>query len=88
MVVIFLYPFITVIVDICAQIGIVTGSGLSSIISKKYSKKIAFPIVILLIIANIINIDADLGAISASFELLFPQVPLIIIAIFFQLLSY
>lgn len=84
--VIFLYPFITVIVNICTRIGIVTGSGLTSNISKKYSKKIAFPIVILLLSANIINIGADLGAISASFELLFPQIPVIIISIFFSVL--
>jgi len=82
--VIFLYPFITVIVGICARIGIVTGSGLTSIISRKYSKKIALPIVSLLLIANIINIGADLGAISASFELLFPQIPIIIISIIFS----
>lgn len=82
--VIFLYPFITVIVGICARIGIVTGSGLTSIISRKYSKKIALPIVSLLLIANIINIGADLGAISGSFELLFPQIPIIIISIIFS----
>lgn len=34
----FLYPFITVIVGICARIGIVTRSGLTTLISKKYSK--------------------------------------------------
>ena len=37
--VIFLYPFITVMVNICARIGIVTGNGLTSIISKKLFKK-------------------------------------------------
>ena len=58
--VIFLNPSITIIVGICARIGIVTGSGLISITSRKYSKKIAFPIVILLLIANIINIGVDL----------------------------
>lgn len=36
--VIFLYPFITVMVNICARIGIVTGNGLTSIISKIFKK--------------------------------------------------
>ena len=46
--VVFLYPFITVMVGICARIGIVTGSGLTSVICKKYSKIVALPIVVLL----------------------------------------
>ncbi len=33
-----------------------------------------------------INTGTDLGAISASFELLFPQVPIIIISIFFSVI--
>jgi Mn2+/Fe2+ NRAMP family transporter len=37
-----LYPFITTIVEIHARIGIVTGSGLTTVISKKYSKKLLF----------------------------------------------
>ena len=62
-----LYPFMTVIVGICARIGIVTGSGLTTVISKKYSKKIAFLIVTLLIVGNIMNISADLGAMALCF---------------------
>ena len=82
----FLYPFITVIVGICARIGIVTGSGLTTVISKKYSKKIAFLIVILLIAGNIINISADIGAMAASIKLIFPQIPLIGFSIFFSII--
>ena len=33
--VVFLYPFITVMVGTCARIGIVTGRGLTSVICKK-----------------------------------------------------
>src|SRR5215208_1384333 len=84
--VIFLYPFITVMVGTCARIGIVTGSGLTSIICKKYSKIVAFPIVILLIVGNIINISADIGAMSASIKLIFPQIPLIGFSIIFSII--
>ena len=49
-VVVFLYPFITVMVRICVRIGIVTGRGLTSVICKKYSKIVAFPIVVLLML--------------------------------------
>ena len=82
----FLYPFIIVIVGICARIGIVTRSGLTIVISKKYSKKIAFLIVILLIVGNIMNISADLGAMAASTKLIFPQIPPIGFSIFFSII--
>ena len=82
--VIFLYPFITVIVGTCARIGIVTGSGLTSVICKKYPKIVAFPIVVLLIVGNVINISADIGAMSASIKLIFPQIPLIGFSIIFS----
>ena len=36
--VVFLYPFITVMVGTCARIGIVTGRGLTSVICKKFRK--------------------------------------------------
>jgi len=82
----FLYPFITTIVGICARIGIVTRSGLTIVISKKYSKKIGFLIVTLLIAGNIMNISADLGAMAASIKQIFPQIPLIGFSIFFSII--
>ena len=82
--VVFLYPFIAVIVGICARIGITTGSGLTSVISKKYSRKVAFLIIALLIIGNIMNISADIGAMAASTALLFPHIPLIGFSILFS----
>jgi Mn2+/Fe2+ NRAMP family transporter len=75
-------------VGTCARIGIVTGRGLTSVIFKKYSKIVAFPIVVLLIVGNVINISADIGAMSTSSELIFPQIPLIGFSIFSQLLFY
>jgi Mn2+/Fe2+ NRAMP family transporter len=40
--VLILYPMKTVIQEMCARIGLVTGSGLSAVIKHKYSKKIVF----------------------------------------------
>ena len=84
--VVFLYPFITVMVGTCARIGVVTGRGLTSVICKKYSKIVAFPIVVLLIVGNVINISADIGAMSASIKLIFPQIPLIGFSIIFSII--
>jgi Mn2+/Fe2+ NRAMP family transporter len=85
-IVVFLYPFITVMVGTCARIGIVTGSGLTSVICKKYSKIFALPIVVLLVIGNVINISADIGAMSASIKLIFTHIPLIVFSLFFSII--
>jgi NRAMP (natural resistance-associated macrophage protein)-like metal ion transporter len=82
--VLILYPMKTVIQEMCARIGIVTGSGLAAVIKQKYSRKIVFPITILLLIANTINIGADIGAMAASIRLVVPQLPVIVATISFS----
>src|SRR5690348_6378684 len=72
--------------EMCARIGLVTGSGLTSIIKKRYSKKIGYPIISLLLAANTINIGADIGAMSASVKLVSPQLPLVIVTVLFTAL--
>jgi NRAMP (natural resistance-associated macrophage protein)-like metal ion transporter len=80
---IYLIPLIVVIQEICARIGLLTGSGLGTIIKKKYSKKIVLPLISLLLVANTINVGADIGAMAASANLMFPQISLNIFGIFF-----
>lgn len=79
----FMFPMMVVIQEICARIGLVTGSGLAGIIKKRYSRKVVYPITSLLLIANTINIGADIGAMSASVKLVFPNLPIVIITILF-----
>lgn len=62
-------PFMIVIQEMCGRIGVVTGKGLAGVIRKHYSKPILYFAVILLLIANTINIGADLGAMAASGQL-------------------
>lgn len=66
----FLHPMMHVVQEMCARIGLITGGGLAAVIRNKYSKKTAFPIVGLLLIANTINIGADIGAMAAAARLL------------------
>ncbi|HEY6018813.1 MAG TPA: divalent metal cation transporter [Candidatus Paceibacterota bacterium] len=68
----FSYPFMTAIQEMCGRIGMVTGKGLAAIIKENYSKKVLGIAVLLLVIANIINIGADLGAMAASIRLVVP----------------
>lgn len=63
---VWLLPSMTAVQETCARIGVVTNQGLAGIIKKYYSRKVLVGAVMLLIIANIVNIGADLGAMAAS----------------------
>ncbi len=67
-----LLPFMTAIQEACARIGIVTGKGLAAVIKENYSKKILYTTLSLILIANTINIGADLGAMGAAAHLIVP----------------
>lgn len=66
----FTFPFMVVIQQMCARIGMVTGKGLAGSIRTHYSKLVLYIVVSLLVITNTINIGADLGAMAASLEML------------------
>lgn len=72
-----------VIEEMCARIGLIAGGGLASVIKRKYSQKVVFPIAALLLIANTINIGADIAAMGASVRIIFPQIPTIIVTVSF-----
>lgn len=67
----FSFPFMATVQEMCGRIGIVTGKGLAGVIKKHYSKKILYFAVITLVIANVINIGADLGAMASAAQLVF-----------------
>ena len=79
----FIYPLAATVQEMCGRIGLLTGSGLAGVIKKKYSKKTVFPIITLLLVANTINIGADIGAMSASVNLIFPGFPILLVTLLF-----
>lgn len=86
----FTYPFMTAMQEMCGRIGLVTGMGLSGVIKQHYSRRVLYLAVLLLLIANTINIGADLGAMAASLRLLLPvpfEILLISMTIFTLLLE-
>ncbi|HLN18695.1 MAG TPA: divalent metal cation transporter [Patescibacteria group bacterium] len=65
-----LLPMMLAVQEVCARIGVVTNKGLAGVLQRHYRKKIVFFAVLLLIIVNIVNIGADLGAMGASLEMI------------------
>ncbi|MEK9156195.1 MAG: divalent metal cation transporter [Patescibacteria group bacterium] len=63
-------PMMLAIQETCARIGVVANKGLAGVLQKHYSRKIVISVVALLIIANTVNIGADIGAMAASLRLL------------------
>jgi NRAMP (natural resistance-associated macrophage protein)-like metal ion transporter len=68
--VLFTYPLMVGIQIVSARIGRVTGRGLAANIRRCYRRELLYSIVALLLIANTINIAADIGAMGAALKLL------------------
>jgi len=70
--VIVMLPLMVAVQEACARIGAVTGHGLATVIKTNYSKKVLYAAVLLVVVANTINIGADIGALAAAAQLLVP----------------
>jgi NRAMP (natural resistance-associated macrophage protein)-like metal ion transporter len=84
---IFTYPLMSIVQEMCARIGLMTGKGLAANIRERYPKIVIFTCTFLLLIANVFNIGADLGAMATSTRLLFPQFGFAMLLLFFTVLS-
>lgn len=82
----FTFPLMSTIQEMCGRIGLVSGHGLSSLLKKNYPKPLLYFSVFLLVVANIINIGADLGAMAASAQLLV-NLPFTFLLILFVVLT-
>jgi NRAMP (natural resistance-associated macrophage protein)-like metal ion transporter len=76
------YPLMAAIQEISARIGRVTGCGISANLKKNYSKNLLYPAIGLMLIANIFNLGADIGAMGSAAQLLFPGHAALYILIF------
>lgn len=83
----FTTPFMIAIQEMCGRIGLVTGRGLAAVIKERYGKAVLFGAVFLLLVANAVNIGADLGAMASSAGLVFggPFVVWLIVMVIFIL---
>jgi len=71
----FSFPLMASIQIISARIGRVSGIGIAGNIRRHYPRPYLYGIVSLLLIANIFNIGADIGAMGAALKLMFPGPP-------------
>src|SRR5476651_1033680 len=78
----YMLPFMTAVQEACARIGLVTGKGIAAVVKEHYSRKVLYAVVGLVVVANTINIGADIGAMAAAAELLIP-VPFVVFTLLF-----
>lgn len=64
------FPLMVAIQEIAAQIGRVTGAGIARNLRRHYPRPVLWAMVSLLLIANIVNLGADLSAMGAALALL------------------
>ncbi len=64
------FPLMVAIQQVAAEIGRVTGAGIARNLRRHYPRPVLWTMVSLLLIANIINLGADLSAMGAALQLL------------------
>jgi NRAMP (natural resistance-associated macrophage protein)-like metal ion transporter len=80
------YPLMAAIQEISAWIGRVTGEGLAGNIRRHYPTIVVDSLVGLLLIANVINLGADIGAMGSALQLVVGG-PAHLYSIFFGMIS-
>jgi NRAMP (natural resistance-associated macrophage protein)-like metal ion transporter len=65
----FSFPLMAAVQLMCARLGMVTGRGLGGVIRKRYPVWILWPACLILIVANVFNIGADLGGMATAMQM-------------------
>ncbi len=83
----FTFPLMSVVQEMCARIGLVTGRGLAANIRLSFPRWVLYTCTILLFGANVLNIGADIGAMAKATQLIFPSFNFGILIFGFTILS-
>ncbi len=78
----FSWPLMCAIQEISARIGRVTGRGIAGNLRTHFPIGIVYVLVALLVVANVINLGADLGAMAAALNLVVGGPTLVYVAVF------
>src|SRR5207249_6023077 len=71
------FPLMTAVQLMCARLGMVTGLGLAGVIRRRYSRWVLWAACTLLVVANVINIAADLGGMAEATSMV-THVPVVV----------
>jgi NRAMP (natural resistance-associated macrophage protein)-like metal ion transporter len=71
-VMLFTFPLMLAIQELCARIALQTGYGLAAVIRRHYPRWVLYICVFLLVGANTVNLGADLGGMAEAARLLVP----------------
>lgn len=80
------FPLMAAIQQMCAKIGLVTSHGLTGTLKKHYPKPILYIMLLFSFPAIIMNIGADIAAMGAVGNLLFPAIEASFFSVFFTVL--
>jgi NRAMP (natural resistance-associated macrophage protein)-like metal ion transporter len=80
------FPLMAAIQQMCARIGLVTNQGLTGTIKKYYPKPLLYLMLLFSFPAIIMNIGADIAAMGAVGNLLFPAINATFFCVFFTLI--
>ena len=83
----FTFPFMAVVQEMCARIGLVTGRGLAGNIRVHFPKWVLYLCTFLLFAANSLNIGVDLGAMAKGVQLLYPHISFNFLILAFAIFS-
>jgi NRAMP (natural resistance-associated macrophage protein)-like metal ion transporter len=80
------FPLMASIQEMCARIGIVTSSGLTTTIRKRYPKPVLYLMILFTFPAVTLNIGADIAGMGAVGNLIFPFLPAWFFTIIFTII--
>lgn len=64
------FPMMAAVQLMCARLGLVTGHGLAGVIRRRYSRSVLWFSCVLLVVANVVNIGADLKGMAEAMEMM------------------
>ena len=78
-------PLMMAVQEAAARIGRVTGQGLAQVTARRFPRPVLVAVVALVVVANTINIAADIAAVGAALQLLVP-LPIAVLSVVFTLI--
>jgi NRAMP (natural resistance-associated macrophage protein)-like metal ion transporter len=82
----FTYPLMGVVQEMCARVGRVTGRGIAGNLRRHAPRWVVFTLVGLMVVANVVNLGADISGMGAAVQLLVGG-PALVYAVVLTLLS-